>query len=103
MASLYIHNEFINTWVYLLPACFFLWILATGSWIGPQMGGTIIARIDLLPVQLYIACTAACLLLSVSQTLSKSIIIIQTVTYLIWASSTGDLSLHMLPNRTNRL
>lgn len=66
MGSLfYLHNEFVSTWSHLLPAFAFIWMLATDSWLESSPKDTVIASKDLVPVQVYIICTAACLLLSV--------------------------------------
>ena len=61
----YAHNESINTWSHLLPALFFMALLAGRDF--AMIYTDIKAPLsDILVLQLYIAGTAGCLLLSVS-------------------------------------
>ena len=67
VASLfYTHNEFVNAWSHLLPAFYWVWMLVSDAWLGSLSGELAVSRGDLIPVQLYIACTAGCMILSVS-------------------------------------
>lgn len=59
----YFHNEFVNTWSHLLPAIFFLGLLFSEFEIRDSLVS--VSGMDNLVVQLYVAGSAACLLLSV--------------------------------------
>ncbi len=67
----YPHNELVNTWSHLLPACFFVaFLLAADLYYYSAVGGgqrskRKISVVDNLVVQLYTAGTAGCLFLSV--------------------------------------
>jgi len=65
----YFHNEFVNTWSHLLPAIFFLTLLLVTDY-EILYGLVAVSWIDNLMIQVYIAGTAACLLLSVCLYLS---------------------------------
>lgn len=60
----YVHNEFVNTWSHLLPGVFFL-ALFLGTGYSILYGTAEFSKIDHLVIQIYVAGTAACLLLSV--------------------------------------
>lgn len=65
----YLHNEFFNAWSHLAPAIAYAAVLLKSDYNLLQhvtIGGDGTSRTDYLIVQGYVACTAACLLFSVS-------------------------------------
>jgi len=66
----YFHNEFVNIWSHLLPAFFFLTLLLVTDY-EIRYGLDPVSGMDSLVVQIYVAGTATCLLLSVSHYLSS--------------------------------
>ena len=62
----YAHNELVNTWSHLLPACFFLLLFLVSDY--PIFYDTAhISRVDIAVVHMYICGTAVCLYLSVGE------------------------------------
>ena len=61
----YRHNELVNTWSHLLPGLCSLGLLVQAGYSAHHSGANI-SFVDNLVVQLYLAGTAGCLLLSVS-------------------------------------
>lgn len=60
----YPHNELVNTWSHLLPACFYLALLLAADY-SAFLGGAQVSTADNLAFQTYVAGTAGCLFLSV--------------------------------------